>query len=81
MSSIERSIEQLSEVKEDLREIKSDVKAISETLIRNTASLEVHVKRTDMLEDRIETYETQVKWVLGIIATTVMSILVRLLHY
>lgn len=64
----------IKELHEDVKEIKTDLKAVSLTLERNTASLEHHVKRTDMAEERIKRVET---WILGFLG----SILLAMLYY
>lgn len=63
----------LQEMKSDIKEIKSDVKAINEIMSKNTASLIVHEHRTTLAEHRIEKFENGVKWLLGMILTTVVS--------
>lgn len=71
--------ELLHDIKADVKEIKADVKAINETLSKNTASLIVHEHRTTLAEHRIEKFENGVKWMLGLIATGVISAVLKLL--
>lgn len=55
----------MDQIKKDIREIKTSVKTIEMTLIRNTASLESHIKRTNLLE----------KLVLGIILALIAGLI------
>ncbi len=68
----------LQEVRADVKEIKTEVKAISGILEKNTASLIVHEFRTTLAEKRIEKFEAGAKWILGIIATGLVTIIVQL---
>ena len=69
----------MDELKKDVRELRSEVKEISKTLLRNTVSLELHEARTTIAERRMDRYETNSKWVMGLIASGVITILVKLL--
>jgi hypothetical protein len=69
----------LLEIKSDIKEIKSDVKTISQILDKNTASLIIHEARTTLAEKRIERFENGARWILGLIATSVLSVLIKLL--
>jgi hypothetical protein len=60
---------------QEIKEIKSELKEISVVLARNTASLEQHVKRTELAETRIEKLET---WHLGILASILLAIVIKL---
>lgn len=51
------SSEDLKDIKSDMKEIKSDLMTIKLHIERNTKSLEYHIKRTDLLEDKIEMHE------------------------
>lgn len=54
----------LSELKrlgKDANYIHQQLVQINETLLRNTVSLEEHMKRTNLLEDKIEHIDTHVK--------------------
>tara|TARA_R100001480_G_scaffold3502_5_gene9151 strand:+ start:2553 stop:2792 length:240 start_codon:yes stop_codon:yes gene_type:complete len=44
-----------------MKELKKDVKIIRESQIRMEADLQYHIKRTDILEDRLEVIETDIK--------------------
>ena len=44
-----------------MEELKKDVKIIRESQIRMESDLKYHIKRTDILEDRIEYIETDIK--------------------
>lgn len=50
---------------EIILDIQKDVKDIEKVLVRNTASLEVHIKRTDLLEKKVEKVESHVNMVQG----------------
>ncbi len=66
------STEDLKEIKEDVKEVKKLVGEINVTLARNTASLEIHEKRTTLSEVRIQSLEY---WLLGILGGAVVSLL------
>ncbi len=68
-----------NELKQDVKEIKSKVEDISATLLRNTVSLELHERRTSLAEARLDKYEANSKWVIGLIASGVIAILLKLL--
>jgi hypothetical protein len=53
---------------EDLKEIRSDIREMKDVLIRNTVSLEAHIRRTDLAEDRIEKLE---KYHLGFLVSAI----------
>ena len=72
-------MDDLQEIKADLKEIKAEVKVISQTLDKNTASLIVHEMRTTLAEKRIERFESASKWLLGLIASSITAVLLRLL--
>ena len=44
-----------------MEELKKDVKTIRESQIRMESDLKYHIKRTDILEDKIEVIETDIK--------------------
>ena len=44
-----------------MEELKKDVKVIRESQIRMESDLKYHIKRTDLLEDRLEDIETDIK--------------------
>lgn len=69
----------LHELKLDLKEVKQDIKGLSKTLDRNTNSLIIHEARTTLAEKRIERFENASKWILGIIASGVVTVAARLL--
>jgi hypothetical protein len=64
---------------DDVKEIKQELRIISDTLIRNTASLEIHVARTDLAEKRLDHIENFNKWWLGLMASAVVAVALRLL--
>jgi hypothetical protein len=45
----------------EMEEIRKDVKTIRESQIRMEGDLKYHIKRTDLLEDRLEDIETDIK--------------------
>ena len=51
----------MSNIDDKLEEIKTHLSNIDITLVRNTVSLETHVKRTEMAEDRITQVEKDIK--------------------
>lgn len=69
----------MNQIKEDLKEIKADIKNLSKILDTNTASLIVHEARTTLAEKRIERFEGSIKWLLGLIFTSLMSVLIKLM--
>jgi hypothetical protein len=50
---------------EIILDIQKDVKEIDKTLARNTDSLEVHIKRTTMLEKKMDHVEKHINMVQG----------------
>lgn len=56
--------ELLKEIKNDISEIKKDITDIKITMSVNTASLEHHVKRTNLLEELVNHVRKQVEPVL-----------------
>ncbi len=44
-----------------MEEIRKDVKTIRESQIRMEGDLKYHIKRTDLLEERLENIETDIK--------------------
>lgn len=60
-----------ADIKADLKEIKSDIKEINGSLARNTASLEVHVYRTELAEKRIGRVES---WILGLLTAMLVAV-------
>jgi len=65
-------MEDLKEIKADVKEVKNHLRDVSITLARNTASLEIHVKRTDLNEARIAKVEN---WILGALGAILLAIL------
>jgi hypothetical protein len=47
----------LENIKDEVKDVKRVQSSISETLVRNTSSLEEHIRRTDILEDRFGQFE------------------------
>ena len=45
----------------EMEEIRKDVKVIRESQIRMEGDLKYHIKRTDLLEERLENIETDIK--------------------
>lgn len=64
---------------EDLREVTVELKRISDTMVRNTATLEVHVARTAIAEKRLDSIESFNRWFLGLFISGIMAIAVQLL--
>jgi hypothetical protein len=52
--------EKLDKIKDDITDIKITLSKMESTLDRNTDSLEIHVKRTDLLEAKVELVKTEV---------------------
>jgi len=50
---------------EIIREMQRDVQNIDKTLIRNTVSLEEHIRRTEILEEKLDPIEKHVTKVQG----------------
>jgi predicted methyltransferase len=50
-------VSDFNEIKQDVKDIKKDVTSIKEDIARNTVSLETHMKRTELNEDRIQKME------------------------
>jgi len=50
---------------EIILDIQKDVKEIDRTMSRNTASLEIHIRRTELLEEKMEHVERHVNMVQG----------------
>lgn len=55
-------------------EVKRDISVIKETLIRNTATLEIHVARTDIAEKRIDALELFHRWAMGLMVSALIAI-------
>jgi hypothetical protein len=63
----------------ELKEVRDDIREIKDVLIRNTVSLEEHMKRSELSEQRIDRLE---KYHLGFLTTAVallLGILAKLL--
>jgi hypothetical protein len=69
-------MEEIKEIKKDIKDIKDTLASIDKTLAVNTVSLEVHVKRTSLSEDRISKLEY---WALGLVTTSLIAIVLKLL--
>jgi len=72
-------MEDLSELKSDMSEVKAELRRISDTMVRNTATLEIHVARTDLAEKRLEHVESFNRWWLGIMCSGIIAIALRLI--
>jgi hypothetical protein len=66
----------MEEIKKDLKEIRRDVTDIKTDVARNTVSLDHHIKRTALAEDRIMRLEY---WMLGLLATILAGVVIRLI--
>lgn len=66
----------MDELKQDLKEIKSDISDIKNTIAINTTLLDVHIKRTNLNEARIEKLEY---WALGLLGAILVALLVKTL--
>lgn len=66
-------------MEQDVSEIKLELKEISTTLMRNTVSLEIHEQRTTLAEKRLDAIETFNRWAIGLMFTSTLGVLVRLL--
>ncbi len=64
----------MQEIKSDLKEIKKEIQHVHVVMARNTASLEIHVKRTDAAEDRITKLEY---WTLGLLGSIVVAVIIK----
>jgi uncharacterized protein YwgA len=60
LSELKRLDSGVSKANDTLEEHKTSLEAINQTLIRNTVSLEEHVKRTNLLERKFEHIDTEV---------------------
>lgn len=67
----------MEELKQDVKEIRKEIRDVSITLARNTASLEIHIARTNANEDRIAQVE---KWMLGGMGAILLALLGYLLR-
>lgn len=59
-------------------EIKRDIKEIKDTLVRNTTSLEVHIARTLLAEQRLDALELYHRWMLGLVVSSLVSIALKI---
>lgn len=50
----------LDEIKNDIKEINSSISTIDKTLIKQESQLAEHIRRTNILEDKIEPVERHV---------------------
>lgn len=57
----------LQEIKSDIKEISSDIKAIDHTLVKQQASLDEHIRRTNILEQKLEPIEKHVQMISGVL--------------
>lgn len=64
---IEKLEAQLEKQDERIECIRQELSEINSTLVRNTSSLEYHVKRTDMLEDKLNSVPQKVLVFLSIL--------------
>lgn len=64
---------------DDLKDIKEELKTISETLVRNTATLEVHVARTHIAEKRLDALETFNRWWIGLMVSGILAVAMKLM--
>ena len=62
----------IEKVQEELHEIKHELKTMNITLARNTASLEIHIKRTEANEARINRIEG---WTVGLLVSILAALL------
>jgi hypothetical protein len=56
-----------NKIDQKLEKIEDSIQEIKITLVRNTDSLEYHIRRTDLLEKNLEPVQTHVKHVEGVI--------------
>ena len=68
--------EDIKEIKADVKEISKDITLIKTVLATNTSSLDLHIKRTDLAEQRISKIEY---WLLGMLASIIIALLSSLL--
>ncbi len=62
---------------DDMTEIKLELRKISDTLVRNTASLEIHVARTELAEKRLDHIEVFNRWFLGLFITSLVAAIIK----
>lgn len=74
-------MDNMEELRQDVKEIKTEVKTISDTLLRNTISLEVHEKRTALLENRAGRLEDSQKWFIGLIISAVLALAIKVIFH
>lgn len=67
----------MDDFKDDIKTIKADIGDIKKTLAVNTEILSVHIKRTQLNEDRIQKLE---HWLLGLLASALIATLIRMWH-
>lgn len=62
----------MDELKQDVKELRQEIRDIAVTLARNTGTLEVHIRRTDLAEERITQVE---RWLLGTLGAILLAVL------
>lgn len=72
-------MQDFDELRSDVREIKVDVKKISATMQDNTNSLVQHMARTTVAESRLSHLENTHRWFIGLLASSITAILIKLL--
>lgn len=60
----------MEELKKDVLSIKKEISEINTTLKVNTEILDIHIKRTQLNEDRIQKLEY---WLLGLLAAILVA--------
>ena len=66
-----------TELKADIKDIKSDVVEIKQHVAKNTVSLDHHIKRTDLNEERIQKIEY---WLLGLLSAVLVAVMAAYLR-
>jgi hypothetical protein len=61
----------MQDLKDDIKAIRTHMSEVRVDIARNTVSLEHHVKRTDLAEQRIIRVEN---WLLGLLSTLIISV-------
>lgn len=66
----------MDDLKQDIKDLHSKVDRITEMSVKNTASLEQHMMRTELNEKRIEKMEY---YILGLLGSGILAILSHML--
>lgn len=64
--------EDIAEVRKDVKSIKDDINDIKTSIAVNTLSLQHHIKRTDLSEQRLGKIES---WTLGLLTAILLAVI------